>query len=99
MAKWQKNRKKGTCTNRVSVREDIARPRILAAIQAHMMNPEGLAHLRRRVVEEQANYGRKVDAEFKERKERLERTQQKLRGLVPLVVQIDSARRISGAEN
>jgi site-specific DNA recombinase len=85
----QTNRKKGTCSNRISVREDVARPRILAAIQAHMLNPAGLAHLRRRIVEELADFGRKVEAEYKERKERLERTQQKLRGLVEFIAMGD----------
>jgi site-specific DNA recombinase len=81
----QVHRTKGTCPNRVSVREDVARARILGAIQAHMLSPDGVAHLRRRIAEELADHGRKVEAEYKERQDRLARTQQKIRGLVEFI--------------
>lgn len=85
----QTNRTKGTCRNRVSVREDVARTCILGGIKEHMLSAEGTAYLRRKVVEELADYGRRREAEHEERKKRLERTQQKLRGLVEFIANGD----------
>ncbi|HLL21583.1 MAG TPA: hypothetical protein VK427_05600, partial [Kofleriaceae bacterium] len=80
----QANRTKGVgvCKNSVSVREDIARPQILDSIRERLLAPEGVAYVRRRVAEELRDYSQKLDAELRDRKERLLRTEEKMAGLV-----------------
>ena len=85
----QGNRTKGTCPNRVSVREDIARRRVLRTIQEHMLSPDGIAQFRKRIAEELRDYARNLEARRKERVERLERTEQKIRGLVEFIASGD----------
>jgi DNA invertase Pin-like site-specific DNA recombinase len=81
----QGNRTKGTCPNRVSVREDVARRCVLRAIQEHMLSPDGVAQFRKRVAEELRDYARNLEARRKERVERLERTEEKIRGLIEFI--------------
>lgn len=76
---------KNTCSNRVSVREDVARRCVLRAIQDDMSSPEGIAHYRKRVAEELRNYSRNLEARRKKRTERLVRTEDKIRGLIEFI--------------
>jgi site-specific DNA recombinase len=81
----QANKTKGICPNTRTIREDIARPRILDAIRERLLSPEGVAHTRRRIAEELRDYSQKLDAELRERKERLKRTEEKMAGLVDFI--------------
>src|SRR5688572_1096669 len=76
------NKTKGTCPNNRTVREDVARPKILGAIRERLLSPDGVAHTRRRIAEELRDYSKKLDAELRDRKERLKRTEEKMAGLV-----------------
>lgn len=81
----QGNRTKGTCPNRVSVREDVARRCVIRTIQAHMLSPDGIAQFRKRIAEELRDYARNLEARRKERVERLARTEEKIRGLIEFI--------------
>ncbi len=81
----QTNKTKGTCPNKRTIREDFARPQILGAIRERLLSPDGVAHTRRRIAEELRDYSKKLDAELRERKERLKRTEEKMAGLVDFI--------------
>src|SRR5262245_58224730 len=80
----QTNRTKGnaTCANRVSVREDIARLKILGAIQEHMNGPEGAAQLRERLQIDLRDYRERIEAEITTRRLRIDGVKNKLKALV-----------------
>ena len=79
------NRTKGTCTNRRAIKEPIARPRILDAIRARLTSPDGIAHVRKTIAEYLRDYSRNLEADIKERRERIERTEDKIRGLIEFI--------------
>lgn len=79
------NRKKNTCPNRVSFREDVARKCVLRAIQQEMLNPDEIAQFRKRIAEEVGDRSRNLEARRKERIERLARTEEKIRGLIEFI--------------
>src|SRR5678815_5389631 len=77
--------KKRLCSNDRSVPEDLAHTKILAAIRDHLLSPEGIAHTRKRVAEELRDYSNKLSAELRDRRERLARTEEKMRGRVDFI--------------
>ncbi len=81
--------KRGTCKNRLSVREEIARERILAAIKSKLTSPDGLAYARKRIVERLRGASKLANAELTERRQRLTRTDQRIRGLVRFIADGD----------
>lgn len=81
----QTYKKKRLCSNDRSVREDVTRTKILAAIRDHLLSPEGIAYTRKRVAEELRDYSNKLAAELRDRRERLARTEEKMRGLVDFI--------------
>lgn len=85
----QGNRTKGTCPNRVSVREDVVRRKVIRGIQEYMLSADGVPVFRRRIAEELRDFGRKLEAHRKERAERLERTEEKIRGLIEFIAMGD----------
>jgi site-specific DNA recombinase len=78
-------RKRGTCSNQTSLREDIARTRILGALHDRFSSPAALAYLRQRVAEHLGNIGRGVNADLEERRQRLARTEAGLTRLIQFV--------------
>ena len=81
----QTYKKKRLCSNDRSVREDVTRTKILTAIRDQLLSPDGIAHTRKRVAEELRDYSNKLAAELRDRRERLERTEVKMRGLVDFI--------------
>ncbi|MCX5748040.1 MAG: recombinase family protein [Proteobacteria bacterium] len=81
--------KRGTCDNRMSVREPIARERILGAITRRLTSPEGIAYARKRIVERLREVSKLANAELMERRQRLARTDQRIRGLVDFIADGD----------
>jgi len=73
------HRSKGTCANNMTVREDIARKKILSMIRDTIMSPTGVAHVRRQVAEHLRDYSKKLAAEINERRDRLDRTEQRIK--------------------
>lgn len=83
------NKTKGTCPNKTNVREDVARTKILAALRERLLSSDGIAHVRRRIAEELRDYSKKLDAELRDRRERLKRTEEKMAGLVDFIASGD----------
>ena len=83
------HRSKGTCANDMTVREDVARKKILAMIRDTIMSPKGVAHVRRQVAEHLRDYSKKLAEEINERRERLHRTDQRVKGLVGFIADGD----------
>ncbi|HEY6725108.1 MAG TPA: recombinase family protein [Polyangiaceae bacterium] len=76
------NRKRGTCSNRLSVREALSRQRVLDAIKGAIASPAAAAHVRRRIAERMGSLGREASAELEQRKARLKRIEERIRGLI-----------------
>ena len=81
------NKTKGptVCKNSKNVREDIARTAILDAIRERLLSPDGVAHMRKRAADELRGWSMKLDAELRDRKERLSRTDEKMAGLADFI--------------
>ncbi len=84
------NKKRGTCSNRLTVKEHIARECILQAIGDALWNPAALVHIRERVADKLGELSRALDAELAERRERLARHEQRIRNVA--MMQIDGDR-------
>jgi site-specific DNA recombinase len=76
---------RGTCDNALSVREDVARRCIVDGVKARLLRPEGLAFVRQEMARRMGELNRGLDAELKERRARLARTEDKIRGLVEFI--------------
>jgi site-specific DNA recombinase len=76
------NRKRGTCSNRLSVRERLTRERILEAIRQALETPNAIAYVRQRFAERVGALSRDANREFAERSARLERTEERIRGII-----------------
>jgi site-specific DNA recombinase len=83
------NRTKGTCSNRRAIKEPIARTRILDAIRERLTSPDGIAHVRQGVAEYLRDYSKNLEADIKERRERIQRTEGQIRGLIDFIAQGD----------
>ncbi len=83
------HRSKGTCPNDMTIREDIARKKILAMIRDALMTPEGIAHVRRKIAEHLRDYSKNLEQEIKDHRDRLARTEQRIKGLVGFIADGD----------
>ena len=83
------NRTKGTCDYRHSIKEPIARERILDAVRERLTSADGVTHVRQLVAEYLRGYSRNLDADIKDRRDRIKRTEDKIRGLIDFVSQGD----------
>jgi len=89
--------RRGTCENDLSVREDIARTRILSALRDRLLSPAGLAFARKAIVEELSDLSRTASSELGERQARLRRTEERIAGLVRFISEGDSSRAVRSA--
>lgn len=89
------NRTKGMCDHKTSFREDIARPEILRSLRERLLSPDGLTYVRRRIAEELRDYSKRLDDEIKDRRERLKRTEDKIRGLIEFIATGDRSEYIA----
>ena len=80
---------RGTCDNSLSVREDVARRCLLSGIRARLLRPKGLAFVRQEFAKRLGELKRGLDAELKDRRARLARTEDKIRGLIDFIAQGD----------
>lgn len=83
------NRTKGTCANARSIKEPLARTRILDAIRDRLTSEDGIKHVRKAVAEYLRDYSKHLDDDIKERRDRIKRTEDKIRGLIDFVAQGD----------
>ncbi len=83
----QANKTKGphVCKNERSLREDIVRPQILDEIRARLLSPDGALEMRRRVAKQLGERSKQIDADLRERRDRLARTKEKMAGLVDYI--------------
>lgn len=84
-------RKRGVCCNETSLREDIARPRILDALHDRFASREAHDYLRQRIAEHLGNAGRIADAEIDERRQRLARTEALIAGMIQFIAKGDQS--------
>jgi site-specific DNA recombinase len=84
-------RKRGTCSNVLSVREDVAKDAIIGALSDRLWNPETLIHIRETAAHEVGAHRRKAEADLKERTARLARIEERSRALVTMMLDGDRA--------
>ena len=84
------NRRRGTCANSLSVRETLARTRILEAISQAIATPKAAEYVRRRLAEQAGALSRDAGRELEDRTARLARVTERVRGLI--VMQADGDR-------
>ncbi len=80
---------KKTCGNDLRVREEILRKDCIEAIREQIQSPEGIAYVRKQMAMMLRDYSKSMDAELKERRERLERTEGRIKGLVVFIADGD----------
>jgi DNA invertase Pin-like site-specific DNA recombinase len=90
-------RKRGTCGNRLSLREDVARARIFAAIRDRFGSPEGVRYLRQQLVASVGEIGRDTTLKLGEREAGLRRKESQLANLVKFITDGDDSPAIRAA--
>jgi DNA invertase Pin-like site-specific DNA recombinase len=97
------NRKRGTCDNRLGLREDVARRGVLDVLGEHLFQREGVAYLRERIAVELGRVSRAVDVEIDRVAKRLEETEAQVAKLVDFIADGRSsnaiARRLADLES
>ncbi|MDQ3301488.1 MAG: recombinase family protein [Myxococcota bacterium] len=87
----QTNRKQGTCSSRISVREDVARARILEAFETWLSSEEGVQRIRKNIAQQLGEHSRNLEKQLDERRDRLHRTELKIRGLIDFIATGDKS--------
>jgi hypothetical protein len=82
-------RKRGTCSNKLALREDVAKRCLMSALRDRYARPSAVAYLRRKIAEGLGNLARQVNAEREEHEARLSRTEQRIAGLVRFISEGD----------
>ncbi|MBI2395166.1 MAG: recombinase family protein [Deltaproteobacteria bacterium] len=90
-------KKRGTCRNNLSLREDVVRRGVLEGIADRLSSPAAIAFLRERVAHYLSELGRSATGELSERRERLERTKQRIQRLVQFVADGDDSAAVRSA--
>lgn len=80
---------KGTCANDLKIKEAVARAVVLDAIRAQIQSPARIAEVRRTIATRLRDYSKELDAELKDRRDRLKRTEERLKGLVGFIADGD----------
>jgi hypothetical protein len=78
---------KGTCENDLKVREDIVRETTLGAIRDTLQSPDAIAHIRKHIAERPRDHSKGLDAELRETRERLRRTEERISGVVSFIAE------------
>ncbi len=88
------HRKRGTCKNGKSVREDAARRTIFDVLRRELFTPEAVEYLRKKIAERLGEMGRTSTEELRDRAGRLERTEGRIRRLVHFIAEGDDSKAI-----
>ncbi len=88
---------KGTCDNDLRVREEVLREVTLDAIRKQLQTPEQVAYVRKSIAARLRDYSRALDADMKERRERLKRIEDRIKGLVSFIADGDKSEYVVGA--
>jgi DNA invertase Pin-like site-specific DNA recombinase len=75
-------KKRGTCSNKLSLREDVAKRSLMTALRDRYGRPSAIAFLRKKLAQHLGEAARTVNAEVEERRARLDRVEQRIGGLV-----------------
>ena len=84
-------KKRGTCDNALSLREDVARACLLRFLRENLATPAAVAFVRKAVAEVLGELSRKGRAEIDERTGRLARTEERVAALVPVITDGDQS--------
>ncbi|WP_394850894.1 recombinase family protein [Pendulispora brunnea] len=79
--------KRGTCTNRLSVREDVVRASLLDELRHRLASSDGIAYARKRIAERLGEFERERDTERREKRARLEKVEQRIHKLVDFIAE------------
>lgn len=91
------NHKRKTCGNTLTVREDVARDALLAALRRRLASNEGVLYARKLIVEKLAELSRTANAALREHEDRLARTEQRIAGLVTFIADGDRSEYVQRA--
>lgn len=83
------NHTKGTCPNDLKVREESVRTVVLDAIREQIQSPKRIAEVRKTIAERLRDYSKGMDAELKDHRDRLKRTEERIKGLVSFIADGD----------
>ena len=78
-------KKRGTCSNKLSLREDVAKAKLIGALQERYAAPSAVSYLRKRIAEHLRSMGGKLNDDIAEHRARLGRTEQRIAGLVSFI--------------
>ncbi|HKO47442.1 MAG TPA: recombinase family protein [Polyangiaceae bacterium] len=90
------SRKRGTCENRLSVRESLTRTRVIEGVRETLAGPKVAADVRKRLAERLGGASKEIDSEIGERRARLSRSETRIRAAIAM--QLDGDRSPSLAE-
>lgn len=85
-------RKRGTCVNRVMLREDAVRAQVLQAVRDSLFSPQAIAFLRKRIADHIRTASTANSTKLNEVSERLNRNMQRIQGLVKFVAEGDDSK-------
>lgn len=89
--------KRKTCQNRLSVRGDVAQRCILATLRARLASAEGIAYASQRIAELLGEARRTRGVELAERRGRLARTEDRIRGIINMMAEGDRSEYVASA--
>ena len=90
-------RTKGTCKNKLSVREEVARAGILAHLRTLLNDRDTLAQVRQQVAQRLGDQTRSYRAEMDERQQRLARMEERIQGLITFIADGDRSEYVVSA--
>jgi DNA invertase Pin-like site-specific DNA recombinase/Arc/MetJ-type ribon-helix-helix transcriptional regulator len=90
-------KKRGTCSNGLSLREDVARHRILGLLRENLTTPKEVAFMREAAAEMLGEMSKKTNSELEEHRARLARTEQRVAGLVRFISDGDQSEAVRAA--
>ena len=91
------NHTKGTCKNELRVPEEALREVALDAIRKQLQGGEQIARVRKEIAQRLRDYSQTLDSELRERRERLKRTDDRIKGLVSFIADGDRSEAVVSA--
>lgn len=80
-------KKRGSCSNKVSQREDVAVQKILAAVREILMSPQNIIEMKRTITEKLSKVSQAQDRELRVTQEHLLETEAKIKSLIEAISQ------------
>jgi len=89
------SRKRGTCENRLSVRESLTRTRLVEAVRQTLFGPRVQADVRKRLAARLGGISRELEEEIQERQARLRRSEDRIRAAIAMQLDGDRSAALS----